>query len=198
MANTEAPSGPRNALGAWQARALHTITCPSGQRIRIRIPGLKTILERGDLPDRLSAIVALELVEQGGAIGAIVAETQNIDGDDGRSALLERMRDLGAFQTYLVAVAVQEVEVDGDWMPVNLLADGVDSLPDDDVQMIADIVLRYRDRDAVGVKIGVESLDRFATFRDVHPRCRDAEGSSGCPHCQELVERFSSLVLVGL
>jgi hypothetical protein len=60
-------------------------------------------------------------------------------------------------------------------------------LPEDDLGMIAEIAQRLRAYDARGVRIGVESLDRWDAFREAHD-CPDTD----CPGCSKLLEQFSS------
>jgi hypothetical protein len=185
---TPSATAPSPSLAAWQARALHTITLPSGQRVRIRIPGIATILEHGDLPDDLIELALLELTSEGGATGALAAQLSSENGD--RAQALARIARYGEFQRRLVCAAIVAVETEpGTWEEVRLtpelLASG--DLPEDDLAMVAEIVQRLRAHDARGVRIGVEPLDRWATFREAHG-CPDED----CPGCQKLVASLSS------
>jgi hypothetical protein len=180
------PSSP--SLATWRARALHTITLPSGQRVRIRIPGIATLLEHGDLPEDLLELALLELTSEGGATAKLASDLASGDGE--RQQVLERIARYGEFQRHLVCAAVVAVETEpGDFAPVALrpedLLDG--SLPEDDLAMIAEIIQRLRAHDAKGVRIGVEPLDRWATFRAAHG-CPDTD----CPGCAKLVQALSS------
>jgi hypothetical protein len=175
------------SLSSWQGRSLHTIGLPSGQMVRIRIPGIATLIEHGDLPDELLDIALLELTHDGGATGAIAQEIQE---KVPREKILERLHDLGALQRALVRASVREVaDPDGKFVPTELAEADVagDALPEDDLAMIAEIVQRLRAYDARGVRIGVEPLDRWEAFREAHG-CPDED----CEGCRTLVEQFSS------
>lgn len=182
-------TSPTPSLAAWQARALHTITLQSGQRLQIRIPGIGTILEKGDLADNLLEIALLELTTKGGATAALAADLASENGN--RDEALKRISRYGEFQRHLVCTAVVGIETaPGVFEPITLtpadLLDG--SLPEDDLAMVAEIVQRLRFHDARGVRIGVEPLDRWATFREAH-ECPDED----CEGCQKLVEVLSSV-----
>ncbi len=177
-----------SSLSAWQARGEHTITCPSGQRLKIRIPGIGTLLEKGDLPEDLLDLALLELTSDGGAAGALAAEFSSGNGD--KTKALERIRQFGEFQRHLVSFAVKAVETaPNEWEAVTLtpesMTDG--SLPEDDLALVAEIVQRLRAHDAKGVRIGVEPLDRWAMFREAHA-CKD-----DCEGCQNVASAFSSI-----
>jgi len=186
---TKTKQEPSPSLSVWQARSVHTITCPSGQRIRIRIPGIATLLEHGDLPDDLTEIALLELSAVNGATGELAQQLASTNGN--RAEILERVRQYGQFQRELVRAAVVAVEsAPNEWQDVTLTMDdiGGGSLPEDDLALVAEIVQRLRATDARGVKIGVEPIDRWATFREAHS-CPDED----CPGCQKLIDELSSL-----
>ena len=189
MGKSTPSSATTPSLSVWQARSVHTITCPSGQRIRIRIPGIATLLEHGDLPDDLTEIALLELSAVNGATGELAQQLASTNGN--RAEILERVRQYGQFQRELVRAAVVAVESAPDkWQDVTLTMDdiGGGSLPEDDLALVAEIVQRLRATDARGVKIGVEAIDRWATFREAHS-CPDED----CPGCQKLIDELSSL-----
>lgn len=187
-AATEPAFAPPRSLAAWQAKALHTVTCPSGQRLRIRIRGLATILEAGDLPEDLVDIAFTELTHEMGAAGAITKDLVGGEvSDEQRTRALRRMREFGRLQRHLVCVSVEEMEQGGDWQPVTLTLDDLDVLPEDDLAMVAEIVQRLRGQDARGVTIGVDPLDRWASFREAHG-C----AAEGCEGCETVVRLFSS------
>ena len=188
---TKTKQEPSPSLSVWQARSVHTITCPSGQRIRIRIPGIATLLEHGDLPDDLTEIALLELSAVNGATGELAQQLASSSTNGNRAEILERVRQYGQFQRELVRAAVVAVEsAPNEWQDVTLSMDdiGGGSLPEDDLALVAEIVQRLRATDARGVKIGVEPLDRWATFREAHS-CPDED----CPGCQKLIDELSSL-----
>lgn len=175
-------------LRSWRGRSLHTIGLPSGQMVRIRVPGIATLIEEGELPEDLVDIALEELTHDGGATGAIAAEVQ--DPTVGRDRVLRRLAELGRFQRALVRASVVEVEQDGEFIPVELSEEDVAgdaALPEADLAMIAEIVQRLRGYDARGVRIGVEPLDRWEAFREAHG-CPDED----CEGCRKVLEQFSS------
>lgn len=188
---TKSASTHSPELAVWQARSTHKLTLPSGQRVQIRIPGIATILEKGDLPEDLLEIALLELTSEGGATAALAAELASGNGNQAKA--IERLARYGEFQRHLVGAAVMGVETSPDvFTPITLtpedLLDG--SLPEDDLAMIAEIVQRLRAHDARGVRIGVEPIDRWATFREAHG-CPDED----CEGCAKLIEALSSVDL---
>ena len=156
--------------------------------MRIRIPGLETILEHGSLPEDLVDIALLELTAEGGALGAIAKETggEPVDEETEKARLLNRIREYGSLQQHLVARAVVQVESGDGWEPVLLDREAVSGLPVEDVQLVAEIVMRLRCTDARGVTIGVDPLSRWEAFREAHG-C-----DPGCEECAEIVAAFSS------
>lgn len=190
-----ASTPPTPSLAAWQARATHTITLPSGQRIQIRIPGIGTLLEKGDLPEDLLEIALLELTTEGGATAALAAELAQSENGN-REQALERLASYGEFQRHLVCAAVCGVETSPDvFEPITLTAESLfdGSLPEDDLAMVAEIVQRLRAHDARGVRIGVEPIDRWATFREAHGCDGDEPGNPPCKGCEKLVAALSSV-----
>lgn len=177
-------TAPPPSLSGWQARAVHTITLPSGQAVRMRLPGVATILEHGDLPDDLIEIALAEVTREGGAAGYVTDPALD------RDQTLERLRKFTAFQRHLVAEALVEPASTYDEI-TEAVRNG--SLPEDDLAMVAEIVQRLRSHDALGVRIGVEPLDRWAAFRDAHGCVAGVDGHEGCEGCQKVVERFSSV-----
>ncbi len=190
MPKTKSTSTPPTpSLAAWQARSLHTITLPSGQRVQIRIPGIGTLLEKGDLPEDLLELALLELTTDGGATAALASDLATAENGN-REKALERLASYGEFQRHLVCAAVCAVETAPDaFEPLTLTPESLldDSLPEDDLAMVAEIVQRLRSHDARGVRIGVEPLDRWATFREAHG-CPDAD----CEGCAKLIAALSS------
>jgi hypothetical protein len=187
------------SLSGWRARALHTITLPSGQRVRIRLPGIATLLEHGDLSEELFEIAIAELTDTISVPGidspsVIPGSVQWATKEVTTEEKLKRIATYGRFQRELVCVAVEEIEVDGEWQPFKLALDDLDALPEDDLSLIADIVQRIRFRDARGVRIGVEPLERWATFRQGHKGIA-CTGDEDCPGCESVRQSFSSLDL---
>ena len=173
-------------LDAWQRRAVHTVTGFSGQRLKIRIPGIATLLEHGDLPEDLVALAVAELTDVAGA-ASWVAQPEDMNEKMGR------IEAFGRFQRHLVCSAIVAVETEEGWQDVELSLDDLEMLPEDDLAMVAEIVQRLRGQDARGVRIGVEPLDRWATFRKAHA-CPD----EGCEGCAKLQDEFSTADLGAL
>ena len=175
------------SLSAWQRRAVHSITCPSGQKVKIRIPGIATLLEHGDLPEDLFLIATAELTDTVTGPGidgpsVIPGSVQWVAKAD-QAEQLERIKTFAAFQRQLVAAALVEPALSYEEISEAVLAG---TLPEDDLAMIAEIVQRLRFRDAQGVRVGVEPLDRWARFREEH-RCPE-----DCPDCERVLDAFSS------
>lgn len=188
--STSSTSAASPSLAAWQARATHEITLPSGQRVRIRIPGIATLLEHGDLPDDLVELALLELTTDGGATAALAADLAAASENGAREKALERIAHYGAFQKALVCKALCAVQTAGGaFEDVTLTPDTLDALglPEDDLAMVAELVQRLRAHDARGVRIGVEPIDRWAAFREAHS-CSD----SNCEGCAKLVDALST------
>jgi hypothetical protein len=181
--STTTKNGTQASLSAWQNRH-HTVTCPSGQRLRIRIPGVETILEHGELPEELIEIALLEVTREDGAAGAIAEQLPSL----GKDEKLARLAEFTAFQRELARAAVVEIQdANGIWAAATLSADDLRDLPDADVEMIAMIVLRLRGTDARGVTVGVEPLDRWRRFHESHGL--DPEG---CEACKAFLDELST------
>lgn len=180
MSTTSTPSAPPS----WAKRSVHTVTCPSGQRLKIRLPGIATLLERGELPATLASLAVADVVEEYGSAGAIVQELQ----DGGKTEeMVERLKEFARYQRFLCAKAVVAVEENGTWVDIELTDELMDDLPEADLAMVAEIVQRIRGRDALGVKLGVEPLDRWEFFRHEHGCGED------CEACARIVHEFSSV-----
>ena len=166
----------------WRQKAIHTVTTPSGAVLRIRIPGIGTLLENGDLPDYLYGIALLDISHPDGAAGALreMVDDVLLEGEK-RTVVLDQVRKLGEYQRRLVAAALVDPALTYDEIKK-------DDLPEDDLGMVAEIVQRLRATDARGVRIGVEPLDRWARFHLEHGL---PEGSCDC--CARLVAAASSV-----
>ena len=191
MTMTETSSA---SLSAWQARSVHQLTLPSGQVVRIRIPGISTLLEHGDLPDHLFDIAFAELTDtitiQGiDGLNLIPGSIQWVAKADSKENRLERVRAYGEFLRHLVAAALVEPELTFDQVTEAVMEA---TLPEDDLSMISEIVQRLRFRDARGVRIGVEPLDRWASFREGH-RGISCTGDEDCDGCRKVIDQFSSI-----
>lgn len=187
MANTSRRGA---SLEAWKRRRLHRVTGPSGQVLRIELLGVARLLETDALPEDLIDLAVMELTEKGGATGELARRLDAAEDDqEGRARALDAISRYGRLQKVLATRAIEQVEIDGEWIDVDLSAleeDELAEFPEDDLAMVAEIVQRLRTHDAAGVRVGVEPLDRWATFRRLHGCGEDCEG------CEELVRSLSS------
>ena len=191
---TTAPETTESPLSGWQSRAVHRITLPSGEKVRIRIPGIATMLEHGHLPDDLFEIAFAEVVDTVSVQGAegpavIPGSVQWVGKAEGNEQKMERLQAYGRFQRHLVAAALVEPTMTFEQVTEATISG---SLPEDDLSMISEIVQRIRFRDARGVRLGVEPLERWAAFRETHTGIA-CTGNEDCPACQSLLDLFSTL-----
>lgn len=185
-------TAPPSSVAAWQARAEHRVQCPSGQWLKIRVPGIATLLERGDLPEDLLELAFAEAERVNGAI-VRTADRMQADGAS-REERLAALKEFADFQRWLSRQAIVAVgdQAGDQWTPVALTDDTIRELPEDDLAMIAEIVMRLRGEDARGVTVGVAPLDRWAMFRELHSCDPD------CGACEEIRQRLSTADLVPL
>lgn len=182
-------------LAGWKARVLHTITCPSGQRLRITLLGVGTVLQHGDFPEDLVDLAVSELTYPDGAAGRLkddIDQAAAAGGPLDRDTILGRLHQLARFQKLLASAAIKEIETDTGWVPVTLTPDRLEELPEDDWTLVALIMQRLRNTDARGVTIGVEPIDRWAAFREAH-RCAGDDREQGCEACAQLFQGLSSI-----
>jgi hypothetical protein len=182
MKETETAAASPHSLTGWQQRAVHRIQLPSGQWVKIRIPGIATIVQHGDLPDELIELALAELTRGVGGSNELTAE--RVAATEDREAKLQRIRELGVFQMHIVAAMLVEPALTYAEVEEAVTAG---SLPEDDLFVISEIGLRARATDARGVRIGVEPLDRWAMFREAHG-CADED----CEGCTKLIRLFST------
>lgn len=175
---------------------VHSITGESGRAYKIRLLGIPTLLEFGHLPDHLVEVALADVVDtltvpgDSDIPGFIVpGSVRYVAKADERQQKLERVLALAAYQRQLVASALVEPALDYEAL-TEKVREG--EFPEEDLVMIAEIIQRIRDRDAKGVKLGVEPLERWATFREGHKgiACTGGEDCEGCLAVQQL---FSSL-----
>jgi hypothetical protein len=174
-----------DVIRAWQDRGTHAVTCPSGVRLKIVLLGLATLLQRGEIPDALVTIAMAEFSHELGQTGVVkdmIAEGKP------QSEVIEALTGLVEFQRWLACKSIVAIEHDGAWHPIVLEPADSLAIPEDDLGMVAEIVQRERNRDARGVTIGVEPLQRWATFREEHGCSED-----GCEACTRVVAAFSSV-----
>ena len=165
----------------WRERSVHTVTGPSGSVMRMRIPGIGTVLATGGLPTYLVRLALLDLSHPEGAASALKQMLDDVMDDEQRDSILGETVRLREYQAHLVAAALIEPAL----RPEEVLSG---DFPEDDLAMIAEIVQRTRAFDALGVRIGVEPLDRWARFHQEH----GLDGED-CEHCRSVQQAFSSI-----
>ena len=123
---------------AWKKSAVHTITCPSGAVIGIRIPNIPQLVESGQLPQHL-----LE-----SALGAA---------NDAPTPTEDLIKQEREFTDFIVKTTVVEPEIKDVDLP---------EIPYEDKEFIVSIATRQRDLDAVGDHIGgLSASAKFRRFR---------------------------------
>jgi len=173
------------SAGAWKKRGgPHRITLPSGQRVLARVLGLSQLARLEGLPEDLTDAVVMHVVnlEHGGLPAAIGAELSKAGHGDEQAAekANQYIADFGRLTKHLVAEALVEPEL--------TVAD-LDEVPEEDLEMLMRIVTGRQTFDAAGVRIGVEPLDAWATFRDEHQCPPD------CEACVTARGRLSTVLL---
>lgn len=154
------------------SRGFHRITLPSGAFVGVRFPPLGVLIQAGHVPLELRELAKAEYAVAGGAaaaVGRAIADRDSSNPDEWDAIALE-VEKLRRFLTWIVAehtlvepkLTVEELEA-GD-------------LDERDLDMLIDIALRRTDRDAMGVRLGVMSLEDMAVFREEHDCARDCEG----------------------
>jgi hypothetical protein len=163
---------------SWAGLAVHTITLPSGARVKARFPNIELLLAGDAVPDELRETAMSKVLEKlRVAIGQPAAE------EDEATVTPEALRRLDDYQRFLVSRALVEPK-----LSYEDLAEGSPFRPpEEDVWMLMEIFARERNLDAVGVMLGIEPLDRWATFRDQHG-CGE-----GCEACAQVINAFSSV-----
>lgn len=166
-------------LEQWQKAAVHTVWVNQHQQVKIRIPDLAAMFVDGRVPEDLRA-VAMSVIS--GVDPTEQAMLKSADGSAGDGPAIDAkvLADYIDLLRFLVSSALVEPEVSYDQVKAGVL-------PNEDLELLTAIVGRKRDTDAKGVILGVEPLDRWATFREKH-RC-----APGCQDCQEVIAAFSTV-----
>lgn len=180
-ASTQSKQRKPVTLEQWSKAGLHTVWVNQHQQVKIRIPDLAAMFVDGHVPEELrqvamSVIAGVDPMDQ-----TLLQEAKEGGDGPGRPQIDERMlSDYIDLLRLLVSSALVEPEVSYEQIKQGLL-------PNEDVELLAAIVSRRRDTDAKGVILGVEPLERWATFREEH-RC-----PPGCEACQKVIEAFSTV-----
>lgn len=192
MAQTKtrrAPAQPHNGVATkeqWAARAVHEVTLYSGAVVKIRIPDLTTLLAGDAVPEELKGIAVGHVISElreATADPAPAGET-NVTPESGLSdELLERVTSL---HRWLVSKMLVDPQLSPD--ELRPLEDGGIGLPADDLELLGELAMRRRSRDALGVWLGVEPKSRWSVWQQAH-NC-----PAGCEDCEKVVAEFSTQV----
>lgn len=124
---------------AWSKAAYHTVLCPSGAVIEIKIPDLPALIEAGSVPQHLLDA----------ALGSVGMEDQKPTVDD-----IVKQRE---FTDLLVSFTASNPKVS---------YEEAASVPFEDKEFIVAIATRQRDLDAEGEHIaGLTKSTKFRRFR---------------------------------
>lgn len=173
------PPSASNGVGEWQRRRFAKATLPTGQEVTLRAVTLDELAALDALPDDLVAVAWYEKLPGGISAQIPAPELQT---PEGAARARKLSQDTLALRDKLVLAAVVEPAITETDLP---------SLDPFDKDMVANLASRQDDLDATGRRVwGVEPLNTFQDFRDVHG-C-DA-GPEPCPGCAELVQRYSQV-----
>jgi len=174
---------------SWKKRGgPHRLTLPSGMRVLARVLGLTSLARLEGLPEDLVDAVVLHVanLEHGGLPAVIAADLSNAATDPAVAArVAKRINDFGRLTKHLVAAALEKPK---------LTVDELEEIPEDDLEMLMRIVTGRQSFDAAGVRIGVEALDAWATFRHAHGCDGGKLGSdTPCEACTNAQAALSSI-----
>lgn len=137
---TEVNENQPVTLAGWKKAATHTVLCPSGMRVGVKIPDLPALIEIGEVPQHLLE-AAIGMAKSG----------------DEQALTVESVAQQREFTALLVLKTVVD--------PVITEAD-LKEIPFEDVEFLVSIATRARDIDAEGEHIGgLSSSARFRAFR---------------------------------
>ena len=146
MSSTSKPkdaNAPVDSFDAWAEAATHTILCPSGVRVGIRIPDLAALIEGGELPQHLLD-------------AALKAAGQTPSGDEKKVTVEDVKREM-EFTNFIVYKTVVKPDIS---------LEQAARIPAEDKELIASIALRLRDYDAEYAHIGgLDTSEKFRRFR---------------------------------
>lgn len=187
-------NGWAGTLEEWHARTIHHIEGHSGMRFDFRFRTLGQLIALTDLPDQLIQLALLEETRDvtGGIVGAIASDLRQVDdpasgvtAEQARENALEKSRQVDELNRRLVAFCLVTPKVTAEQL-------AGEDFPEEDLQMLSGIVSRQLQFDAAGRRIGVEPIETFATFRDVH------ECAPDCAACEAGRDRLSSVHVGGV
>jgi hypothetical protein len=147
----------------------------------VRFPDLSTLLAGGAVPESLRA-AALQAIND--ELAPLRPAENGSSAEGGEQAPPRISEDLlqaaVKLHEWVITQTVVEPELTADMLPL---------LPAEDLEMIAAIAKRERDTDALGVRLGVDPLSRWRTFREIH------ECPEGCEACEAARSVFSGYEL---
>jgi hypothetical protein len=177
----ERPSVRKTATKtSWLKSGTHTITTYTGHVIKIKYPNLALMMRIGLIPTHLRAtavkVAKGEVTTSGAAALGVGEDLAEPEGDEAYEEILRvvELMDL------LIAEMVVEPK---------LSQEDIDAMPGEDRDLLLAIANRERDVDAAGVRLGVEPLSRWDTFRERHHCTED------CRSCKEVRQFYSSVDL---
>lgn len=160
---------------AWAGLAVHTITLASGARVKVRFPNVALLLAGDAVPEELRGEAMRKVSEELFA---------SLDQPDAAGGLTEEtLKQFDDYHRFLISRSLVEPTLTYDE-----LEEGRPTRPpQEDLDLLVEILVRGRDTDAAGVRLGVEPLDRWATFRH-HHGCDES-----CEACAKVIDAFSSV-----
>lgn len=186
MAQDKSEKPSAGSKAAWGKLGVHTVTCPSGMTVKMRIPNLQLLIRQDRIPGKLMEVALRE------SLGQPILDQVRGGGEAGNGSVgddfdLEKAKELISqgfeFQRWLVTEAVVEPKVTVEDLDAGLV-------PEEDAEMLSALAQRIRFTDAKGVRLGVMPLDAFEEFRREHGCPPD------CPSCAALQNEFSSVGVV--
>lgn len=166
------PDTPSGTLDSWAARAVHRITLETGMQVTIRIPNIGVLLKQDMIPSHLRRVAYDKIARDAG-----LGDSGETDEDAPKVDVAETVNSLYGLAEWLVTQTVVEPQLTVEDLPL---------LPQEDIDLLMNIALRERDTDARGVRLGVEPLSRWDTFR------REHECAEGCEACERTLAQLSS------
>lgn len=128
-------------LAGWKKNREHTVMCPSGTYVTIRIPDLPRMIEAGHIPQHLLDA----------AIGVAMKPDQEPS--------LELIKQQREFSDRLVMLSVVDPKIS---------ESDLEDIPYEDMEFIVAVSTRQRDLDVLGRHIaGLTDLKEFRQFRQL-------------------------------
>lgn len=136
---------------AWKKNAFHSVMCPSGSRITIKIPDIAVLVQSGTLPQNLIDV----------ALGRSTSTSEEISTQE----LVKQEVDFTNFITLSSVVEPAITEAD------------LPEIPFEDRDFLVSIATRRRDLDVEGEHIaGLSKSEKFRRFRRLGEFSEDVEG----------------------